>query len=75
MLAIFKITQGIVQTIMSNAGIGGATQTVLPQEMITAIESCGFFQSIPLWAVTLIRRTISNNIIICNDFICLWKIF
>mgnify|MGYP001623732423 CR=1 FL=1 len=75
MLAIFKITQGIVQTIMSNAGIGGATQTVLPQEMITAIESCGFFESIPLWAVTLIRRTISNNIIICNDFICLWKIF
>lgn len=75
MLAIFKITQGIVQTIMSNAGIGGATQTVLPQEMINAIESCGFFESIPLWAVTLIRRTISNNIIICNDFICLWKIF
>lgn len=75
MLAIFKITQGIVQTIMSNAGIGEATQTVLPQEMITAIESCGFFESIPLWAVTLIRRTISNNIIICNDFICLWKIF
>ena len=75
MLAIFKITQGIVQTIMSNAGIGGATQTVLPQEMITAIESCGFFESIPLWAVTLIRRTISNNIIICNDLICLWKIF
>lgn len=75
MLAIFKITQGIVQTIMSNAGIGGATQTVLPQEMITAIESCAFFESIPLWAVTLIRRTISNNIIICNDFICLWKIF
>ena len=75
MLAIFKITQGIVQTIMSNAGIGGATQTVLPQEMITAIESCGFFESIPLWAVTLIRRTISNNIVICNDFICLWKIF
>jgi len=54
MLAVFKITQGIVQTIMSTAGIGGATQSVLPQEMITAIESCGFFESIPLWAVTLI---------------------
>ena len=67
MLAVFKITQGIVQTIMSTAGIGGATQSVLPQEMITAIESCGFFESIPLWAVTLIRRTISNSFIICND--------
>lgn len=72
MLAVFKITQGIVQTIMSTAGIGGATQSVLPQEMITAIESCGFFESIPLWAVTLIRRTISNSFIICNDTFCLW---
>ena len=57
---------------MSTAGIGGATQSVLPQEMITAIESCGFFESIPLWAVTLIRRTISNSFIICNDTFCLW---
>lgn len=54
MLAIFKIVQGVVQTIMTTAGLGSATQTTLPQEMITAIESCGFFESIPLWAVTLI---------------------
>ena len=26
----------------------------MPQEIITAIESCKFFESIPLWAVTLI---------------------
>ena len=26
----------------------------LPTEMIKAIEDCGFFESIPLWAVTLI---------------------
>lgn len=55
MLAVFKVTQGIVQTIMLTAGIGGATRAVLPQEMITAIESCNFFESIPLWAVTFIR--------------------
>lgn len=67
MLAVFKITQGIVQTIMSTAGIGGATQSVLPQEMITAIESCGFFESIPLWAVTLIRWAFYNYIIIYYD--------
>ena len=54
MLSIFRITQGIVQSIMTNAGIGNTAQTVLPQEMINAIESCGFFESIPLWAVTLI---------------------
>lgn len=43
MLAIFKITQGIVQTIMQTVGITGQAQTVLPTEMINAIESCRFF--------------------------------
>lgn len=72
MLAVFKIVQGIVQTIMRTAGLGSATQTTLPPEMITAIEECGFFESIPLWAVTLIRRIIDNSIIIYHDFKCLW---
>ena len=27
---------------------------MLPQEMVDAIEDCGFFESIPLWAITLI---------------------
>jgi hypothetical protein len=39
---------------MSASGIGGATQTVLPQSIRDAIDACGFFESIPLWAVTLI---------------------
>lgn len=39
---------------MTAAGFGSAAQTVLPAEIVTAIESCGFFESIPLWAVTLI---------------------
>ena len=39
---------------MNAAGFGSAQQTVLPQEIIDAVESCGFFESIPLWAVTLI---------------------
>ena len=43
MLAIFKIVQGVVQTIMTTAGLGGATQTTLPQEMISAIEACRVF--------------------------------
>ena len=54
MTAIFKIIQGVVSTIMSSAGLGTATQATLPQEMIDAINVCGFFESIPLWAVTLI---------------------
>ena len=29
-------------------------KTVLPTEIVTAVEDCSFFESIPLWAVTLI---------------------
>ena len=54
MMALFNIVQGLVSTIMNAAGFGTAQQTVLPQEIIDAVESCGFFESIPLWAVTLI---------------------
>lgn len=54
MMALFNIVQGVVSTIMNAAGFGSATQTVLPQEIVTAVEDCGFFESIPLWAVTLI---------------------
>lgn len=54
MTAIFKIIQGVVSTIMTSAGLGNATLATLPQEMIDAINACGFFESIPLWAVTLI---------------------
>ena len=54
MLALFNIVQGTISTIMNAAGFGTPQQTVLPVEMITTIEDCGFFESIPLWAVTLI---------------------
>lgn len=54
MLALFNIVQGTISTIMTAAGFGSPQQTTLPAEMITTIESCGFFESIPLWAVTLI---------------------
>ena len=54
MMAIFKIVQGVASTIMNATGLGGATQTVLPNEIISAVEACNFFESIPLWAVTLI---------------------
>ena len=54
MMALFKIVQGLISTIMNATGFGSAAQSVLPQEIVTAVEDCGFFESIPLWAVTLI---------------------
>lgn len=54
MLALFNIVQGTITTIMNAAGFGSPQQTTLPAEMVTTIESCNFFESIPIWAVTLI---------------------
>ena len=54
MMALFRIVQGVISTIMNSAGFGSAQQTVLPSEILNAVEDCGFFESIPLWAVTLI---------------------
>ena len=54
MLDVFNITQGITAKIISTANITFSSKSTLPNSIITAIESCGFFESIPLWAVTLI---------------------
>ena len=54
MLALLDIIQGVVSSIMNAAGFGAPSPTVLPAEIVTAVEDCGFFESIPLWAVTLI---------------------
>ena len=54
MMALFNIVQGVITKIMKTAGFGAAQKTVLPDEVVKAVEDCGFFESIPLWAVTLI---------------------
>lgn len=51
---VFEIVQGITSTIMTTVGVGTATNTTLPQEVIDAVKDCGFLESIPLWAVTLL---------------------
>ncbi len=78
MMAIFAIIQGVVSKIMTTSGISGATNTTLPQEMIDAIEDCGFFESIPLWAVTLIGSlfiTILSFIIIMTVYGRFFKLY
>lgn len=54
MLALFDIVQGVISTIMTTSGLTSTSDTTLPNELVTAIESCNFLESIPLWAVTLI---------------------
>lgn len=54
MMALIEIVQGIVAKIMAASGLSAVSQTVLPDSIVTAIEDCGFWESVPLWAVTLI---------------------
>ena len=78
MMAIFTIVQGVISKIMVTSGVAGASKTTLPQEMIDAIEDCGFFESIPLWAVTLIGNlfvTVLSFIIILTVYGRFFKIF
>jgi len=78
MLAIFNIVQGVIETIMNSAGVFSTNEATLPPEMITAIEECGFFESIPLWAVTLIGSlviTILSFIMILTVYGRFFKIY
>lgn len=54
MLALMNIVQGVTATIMNTSSFGTPQITTLPSEIVTAVEACSFFESIPLWAVTLI---------------------
>lgn len=78
MLALFDIVQGVISTIMNSAGLGANSNTTLPDEMVTAIEECGFFESIPLWAVTLIGSlfiTVLSFILILTVYGRFFKIY
>lgn len=54
MTSLFEIVQGIVSKIMETSGLSSTTETVLPESIIKAIEESGFWESVSLWAVTLI---------------------
>ena len=78
MRALFEIVQGIIATIMKASGLGNNNELILPDEMVEAIEDCGFFESIPLWAVTLICSlviTILSFIIILSVYARFFKLY
>ena len=54
MKAMLSVSQGIISHIMRVSGLSSGTAVQLPTEMVTAIENVGFFDSIPLWAISLL---------------------
>ena len=78
MMALFEIVQGIVAKIMATSGLASIDQTVLPESIITAIEDSGFWESVPLWAVTLIGSlfiTVLSFIMIMTVYGRFFKIY
>lgn len=54
MMTFLTVVQGMIGSILAAVGFDGTSPTVLPPEMIEAIEGVDFLNSIPLWAVTLL---------------------
>lgn len=54
LMKLMTIVQGVISNIMTASCVASSSATILPQSIIDAIEDCGFWESIPLWAVTLI---------------------
>ena len=54
LLKLIEIMQGVISKIMGASGIVTGNATTLPPSLIQTIERCGFWESVPLWAVTLI---------------------
>ena len=78
MMALLEIVQGIVSKIMATSGLSAVSQTVLPDSIVTAIEDCGFWESVPLWAVTLIGSlfiTVLSFIMIMTVYGRFFKIY
>ena len=51
---LFTITQGAIASMMVSSGLSAITGTTLPDSLVDIIDSVGFLESIPLWAITLI---------------------
>ena len=78
MMALFNIVQCIVSKIMATSGLARIDEMVLPESIVTAIEESGFWESVPLWAVTLIGSlfiTVLSFIMIMTVYGRFFKIY
>lgn len=54
LIAIFEIGQGIISSIIRTANIGNVNNAVLPEDIIKAIDSVNFLESVPIWLIAFI---------------------
>lgn len=78
MMTFLSVVQGMIGSILAAVGFDGASPTVLPPEMIEAIEGVDFLNSIPLWAVTLLGGlfiTVLSFVMILSVYGRFFKLF
>ena len=71
MLAVFRVAQGVVSSIAGSLGSASGMLAALPAEVEAAIAQASFWESIPLWIVTLLGSlliTILSFIIIMTVY-------
>jgi hypothetical protein len=71
MMALFRIVQGVMSTIISSSGLGTQINITVPDEMVTAVNDLGFLESIPIWAVSLL----GSLFIIILSFIMIMSVY
>lgn len=71
MMAFFQIVQGIIETAMNAVGTGVQSDITLPDIIVQKVNEVGFWDSIPLWAVTLI----GSIFIIVLSFIMIMSVY
>lgn len=78
MMAIFNIVQGVITQIVATAALGTSTETIIPSEIVAAVDDAGFLESIPLWAVTLLGSifiTIMSFVLILTVYGRFFKLY
>lgn len=73
MLALFNIAQGVVATIIKSAGFDKMGKTKLPEEIVTAVEDCGFLESI--MGCYIDWKPVHYHTKFCDDTDCIWAFF
>lgn len=75
MTALFIVVQGLISAIMNTAGFADSSSMVLPEEIVTAVESTGFFESIPLWGRYIAGQFVHYYSVLYSYSHCLRAVF
>ena len=78
LMAILSVCQGIISEIMGSGAIGGQTALSVPEAIVTAIESVGFLDSIPLWIVSLLASllvTVLSFVVVLTVYSRFFKLY